>query len=192
MNTNINIEDTDDDLKGMAPHLFKVKNNNSFKATDDYFEHFTARIQNAVNSFEEIKEEAPALASIPKYNPFEVPKDYFDYLPSRVQESVIKSKSKNVFVEWLILLIKPRFAFPVVITFLIAVAGIKFMNNNAAFPQTEVAEEISTEDQLYNIDEATLIESVAATDINEVKVMPAEDASIQNYLIENNVDETNL
>ena len=192
MNTNNNIEDTDDNLKGMAPHLFKVKSNSPFKSTDDYFEHFTSRIQNAVTGFEEIKDEAPTLASIPKYNPFEVPKDYFDYLPSRVQESVIKSKSSNVLMEWLVLLIKPRFAFPVVITFLIAVAGIKFMNNNAAFPQTEVAEEISTEDQLNNIDEATIIETMNIADNNEAKVIPAEDTSIQNYLIENNVDENNL
>ena len=191
MNSNNDIEDNEDDLKRMAPHLFKVKNNNPFKANHDYFENFSEKIQNSITGFEEIKEEAPVLASIPKYNPFEVPQDYFDYLPSRVQESIIKRKTSNTLIEWLILLVKPRFAFPVVITFLIAVAGIKFMNNMATTPQTEVAEEVSTEDQLYTIDEATIIESVNAND-GENKTAATEDNSIQNYLIENNVDENNL
>ena len=192
MNSINKLEDNDDDLKGMAPHLFKMHGNNPFKANVDYFERFSAKIKNKISDFEEIKNEASFLSEIPKYNPFEVPKDYFDYLPSKVQENIIKAKTSNTFVEWLLLLIKPRFAFPFVITILIAVAGIRFMNNNAALPSTEVAEEISTEEQLYNIDEATIIESVNAGDNTDTKVPTTEDTAIQNYLIDNNVDENNL
>ncbi len=192
MNTINKLEDTDDDLKGLAPHLFKIHGSNPFKANTDYFESFSEKIKNKISDFEEIKNEAPLLSAISKYNPFEVPKDYFDYLPSRVQERVVKTKTGNTFVEWLLLLIKPRFAFPFVITILIAVAGIRFMNNNAALPSTEVAEEISTEEQLYNIDEATIIESVNAGDNTDTKVPTTEDTAIQNYLIDNNVDENNL
>ena len=142
--------------------------------------------------FEEIKEEAPVLASIPKYNPFEVPVDYFEELPTIVQQRAINAKPKTILLEWLLLLIKPRFAFPVLTTLLIAVAGINYMNKNADMPKTEVAEEITTEDQLYNIDEATIIESVNVNQSNENTTVSGEENNIQNYLLENNVDETNL
>ena len=192
MNTNNIIDNEDEDLKGMAPHLYKMKNNNPFKANEDYFETFNSSLQNKVDSFEEIKEEAPVLASIPKYNPFEVPVDYFEELPTIVQQRAINAKPKTILLEWLLLLIKPRFAFPVLTTLLIAVAGINYMNKNADMPKTEVAEEITTEDQLYNIDEATIIESVNVNQSNENTTVSGEENNIQNYLLENNVDETNL
>ena len=66
------------------------------------------------------------------------------------------------------------------------------MNKNADMPKTEVAEEITTEDQLYNIDEATIIESVNVNQSNENTTVSGEENNIQNYLLENNVDETNL
>ena len=66
------------------------------------------------------------------------------------------------------------------------------MTKNASHPNLEFAEEISVEDQLLNIDESTIIESLTA-DVNiENEGVPEEDNSIENYLLENNVDEISI
>ena len=191
MNTNDNISYQDNDLSGMAPKLSKLKNNSPFKASDDYFEKFTSKLQNRIEDFEETHTEAPALSGLPKYNEFEVPADYFDELPTRVQERINKSKTASI-AEWLILLIKPRFAVPVLTVVFVAFAGINFMNKNAVSQNTEFAEEISVEDQLLNIDESTLIESIASETNTDNGNVSSEDNSIENYLIDNNVDESSI
>lgn len=184
--------DNNTDLNISAPHLSKMKNSNPFKADEDYFESFTSKLQHAITNVEELKNEAPVLANIPKYNPFEVPADYFDYLPGRVQHTIIKSKSTVSLSEWLHLLIKPRFVLPFLVTVLISFSGIKYMNSISTLPQNEISEEITTEEQLLNIDETTLIESVSIGETNDNIRASNEETSIQNYLIENNIDENNL
>ncbi len=192
MSTITNIENQDEDLTGQTTHLFKVKNTNPFKANEDYFENFTSKLQNEIDEYEEIKNEAPVLSNIPKYNPFEVPKDYFEELPTIIQQRVINIKQTTSILEWLVLLIKPRFAVPFLTVVFIAVTGINFMNKNADIPKTEIAEEMTTEEQLYNIDEGTLIESLNTNHANEKENQSPDDVNIQNYLIDNNIDETNL
>jgi hypothetical protein len=192
MSNKNNIENQDDDLKGMAPHLFKLNNNGPFKANDDYFENFSSKIQNRINDLEEIKIEAPLLSDIPKYNPFEIPVNYFEDLPGIVQQQAINNKPSTSVIEWLLLFIKPRFAVPVLATIFIAIAGINFMNKNAELPKNEMAEEISVEEQLYNIDEATIIETLPANANTENTDISTEDTTIKNYLIDNHVDESNL
>ena len=193
MNTTDNISNQDDDLSGMAPKLSKLKNNSPFKANDDYFEKFSSKLQNRIDDFEETNAEAPILSNMPKYNEFEVPTDYFDELPSRVQQRIIDTKpSFSSALEWLLLLIRPRFIIPVLTVAFIAVAGINFMNKNAELPKTELAEELSVEDQLYNIDEATIIESLNADGGIENEATSTEDSNIENYLIDNGVDESSI
>ncbi len=192
MSSNNNIENQDEDLTGQAPHLSKVNNSSPFKANEDYFESFTTKLQNEIDDYEEIKTEAPTLATISKYNPFEVPKDYFEYFPTIIQQRVINTKQTTSVIEWLLLLIKPRFAVPFLATIFIASAGINFMNNNAEVPQIEIAEEMTTEQQLYNIDEGTIIETLYAREDNESDNTSSDESSIQNYLMDNNIDESNL
>lgn len=187
-----NISNQDDDLSGMAPKLSKLKANSPFKANDDYFEKFSSKLQNRIDDFEETNVDAPVLSNIPKYNEFEVPADYFDELPSRIQQRIIDNKPTSSILEWLLLLIKPRFVFPVLTVILIAVAGINFMNKNAESSKTEVAEEISVEDQLANIDESTIIESLTGDASKENEKISTEDNSIENYLIDNGVDESSI
>ena len=110
---------------------------------------------------------------------------YFDELPTRVQQRIINSKPSTSPLEWLILLIKPRFVVPVLTVAFIAVLGINYMNKNAELPKTQVAEEISLEDQLLNIDESTIIESLTADASYETEAVTTEDNSIENYLIDN-------
>ena len=185
------ISDQDDDLKG-APHLSNLNANNPFKSDADYFENFASKLQDQINDFEEIKSEAPVLSAIPKYNPFEVPHNYFDELSVNIQQKIINNRSTLSYREWIIQLIRPRFAIPVLATILIAVSGINFMNKHAETQKAEMSDQTSIEEELYSIDESTIIETldpVAGTENGNILV---EDNSIENYLIENNVDETFL
>ncbi|MGZ4034955.1 MAG: hypothetical protein ACXVPY_01015 [Bacteroidia bacterium] len=191
MSNKENISDQDDDLKGMAPRLSKLKTDNPFKTDSDYFENFNSKLQNRIDDFEDIKIEAPVLSQVPRYNEFDVPADYFDELPTRIQQRVVGTKSSSI-IEWLALMIKPRFVVPVLSVVFVAIAGINFMNQNAEIPKTEFAEEISVEDQLSNIDESTLIESITAEPNTESENVSTEDNSIENYLIDNDVDETSI
>ncbi len=184
------IENDDDDLKGMAPQLSKLSSSNPFKADNDYFENFADKLQNRIEDFEEINAEAPLLAGIPKYNPFDVPADYFDELPALIQNRCISSKPSVSIIEWLVLLIKPRFAIPVLATVLCAVAGINFMDKNAEMTKSGRTAEISIEERLNSIDESELIDELA-DDQADLKQNNTNE-SIENYLIDNNIDESNL
>jgi hypothetical protein len=179
MNTRNNISDNEN---------FKGKN--PFKTSDDYFESFINKLQHRVDEFEELKTEAPILSTIPKYNPFETPCDYFDELPTHVQLHIINNKPVIALVEWLLLLIKPRFVLPVLTVTIIAIAGINLTNKNAGTASTQTIEETSLEEHLYTIDESTIIDAVAS---NVSTQNPSEDDnSIENYLIDNNIDELAL
>jgi hypothetical protein len=182
----------DEDLKGMAPELSRLKKDNPFKAENDYFEKFNQKLQNRIDDFEETRNDSPILSNAPKYNEFEVPGNYFDELPTRVQQRVIENKPSSSVLEWLLLLLKPRFAIPVLSVTFMAVVGINYMNKNATLPKTELAEEISVEDQLYNIDESTIIESLTADASADNESVSTEDTNIENYLIENGVEETSI
>ena len=177
MNNDNNIENN-----GLNKHI-------PFNTGSDYFENFVSKINDRVDGYEEIKTIAPFLSNIPKYNPFEVPLGYFDELPATVQQRCTENKVSTSILEWLSLLIKPRFAVPVLATLFIAVAGIDFMNKSAVSYEPAIAEEYTVEEQLYTIDEATIIETLIADAGTDPS---ADDNSIEDYLIDNDIDESNL
>lgn len=191
MNNDNNISNEDNDLNGMAPKLSKLKSNNPFNASKDYFDSFSSKLQNRIEDEEDIKAIAPTLLSIDKYNPFEVPNDYFEELPTIVQERVISRKNESSLPQWLLLLFKPRFAVPLMAIVFISIVGVKYMNNKAEV-KTETAEELSLEDHLYYIDENDIIDQLTADVSVETESASEDDNSIENYLLDNNIDESNL
>lgn len=186
-----NISNEDNDLNGMAPKLSKLSSNNPFNASNDYFDSFTSKLQNRIEDEEDIKAIAPTLLSIDKYNPFEVPADYFEDLPTIVQERVIATKNESSLPQWLLLLFKPRFAVSMMAIVFVSIVGIKYMNNKAEV-KTETAEELSLEDHLYYIDENDIIDQLTADASIETESASEDDNSIENYLLDNNIDESNL
>jgi hypothetical protein len=192
MNDNNNITNEDKDLSGFAPELSKLKAGNTSGPSDSYFESFNVKLKNSIEGIEEIEQFAPTLLNIPKYNPFDIPKDYFDELPSLVQQKAATTNRRTDFIEWLLLFIKPRFVIPLATTIIIAVAGINYMNRNSEIIYPAATEELSLEDHIYYIDEAAIIEQYAADTETENENTLSEDNTIEDYLIDNDIEETDL
>lgn len=186
MDNKNNIEDDNEQLANL--NLSGKKD--PFQPNDDYFNDFTSRLQNRIENFEDIKDTAPVLTSIPKYNPFRLPAGYFDELPGIIQNRCAVPAKDNAIFEWLYLIIKPRFIFPVLTVLLIAFAGIKYSSDRSSQPLTSIADEINIDDQLQAIDETTIVDALAET--SSTAAGDSENDRIVNYLIENNIDETNF
>lgn len=179
------------DNNGNGPHPEFRGNGNPFNAGADYFESFAQKIQSRVDAFEEIKNEAPLLSNIPKYNPFDVPAGYFDELPALVQQRCIHEKARTPLIDWLLFIIRPRFALPVLSVLVIAFGGIYYVNNTVVKTETAATtEEISIDDQLQNIDETMIIEALTAQ--ATIETGDTENDRIVDYLLENDVDEASL
>ncbi len=163
--------------------------NHPFNPDNDYFLDFENRLSGSISNLEEIIHEAPVLSGIPKYNPFEVPAGYFDQLPSVIQNKIIARNENGSLLDWLILMIKPRFAIPVLSVILFAVVGINLVEKNAEQPIVNQMEELTLEDHLCFIDETTIMEDLTAS---SDEVLAENDESIEDYLLENNIEETTL
>lgn len=164
---------------------------NPFKPDNDYFENFQSKIMSRVEEFEELKTEAPVLSNIPKYNPFEVPAYYFEELPTLVQEKCGSKNGQASWKDWLMMVFRPNFAIPVLSVVLIAFTAIYYLEKNEMKIEPVTAEEINVEEQLQNIDESTIIDALTAQ-LNHGTSADNDNDKIMNYLLENNVDETNL
>jgi hypothetical protein len=191
MNNDHNISNEDNDLNGMAPKLSKLSSNNPFNPSDSYFDSFTSKLQNRIDDEEEIKALAPTLLSIDKYNPFEVPKDYFEELPTIIQERVVETKEKSNLIDWLFWLLRPRLAVSMIVILFISILGVYYMNKNTV-KNTEQTEELSLEDNLYYINETDILEHLTADASIENISTSEDDNSIEDYLLDNNIDESNL
>lgn len=191
MNNDHNISNEDNDLNGMAPKLSKLKSNNPFNPSNDYFDSFTSKLQNRIDDEGEIKALAPTLLSIDKYNPFDVPKDYFEDFPTIVQERVIATTEKSTVLDWLFWLLRPRLAVSMIVILCISLVGIYYINNNS-IKNVQSADALTLEDNLYYINESDIFEYLTAdVSINNESVNEEEN-SIEDYLLDNNIDESNL
>jgi hypothetical protein len=189
MNTQRNTEG--EELFDRNSPLFSMNRNNPFGVDASYFEEFETKLKARVDDFEELKADAPFLASIPRSNPFEVPTGYFDELPEHVQVLTTVSQSHFSFKEWFLPFIKPNFIFPVAITILVAILAIHTVNQQVVQPSTGTTAETSMEEQLYPVDESTLVDLLSENAI-ETELASSADETITTYLIDNNVDETAL
>lgn len=157
-----------------------------FGTDSDYFSKLNDRIIERVNEFEELNDIAPTLNKIPKYNPFSVPANYFESFPTVIQTAIATNKKQNNWIEWIILLIKPSFAVPVLSVLLITFIGIKNIDKIES-KDTVTYDSYSIYDELENIDESIIIEEV----IQKISTPEATNNEIEEYLIENEIEELN-
>lgn len=169
--------------------LSSMNRKNPFGLEASYFEDFESKLNERITDYEELKQEAPFLSAIPKYNPFEVPAGYFDELPNQLQELLTAQHSRFSMKDWFFQFIRPNFVIPVVTTLLFAVIAIRVVDKQVEQPKKGMTADLSIEEQLYPIDESTLVDLL--NENTEVSASSGEEP-ITNYLIENNVDEAVL
>lgn len=167
------------------PDNFPKGKETGYRIDPNYFDDFQERLDRSVADLEEIRTIAPILYSIPKHHPFGVPKDYFDELATRVSSHTVKGESWFSSIK---LWFKPRFALPVLTTLLIAITAIRHIDS-LGIPCTAVEnQEITTEEQLYSIDEDLMIDQLSADNTTVTE----QNSDVENYILENTLDETNL
>jgi hypothetical protein len=181
----------EDHLDANSP-LSSRSGKNPFRVDDSYFDEFSAKLSNIITNLEEIEAEAPFLSSIPKYNPFDVPAGYFDELPTIIQELTATKESRFSVKEWLLQLIRPNFAIPVAVTIIIAIAAINLINKQVQQPRIDVTADLFLEEQLYPIDETTLVDLLSNNNEESTTKQVSGDENIADYLLDNNVDEATL
>ncbi|MBL7890867.1 MAG: hypothetical protein JNL24_15035 [Bacteroidia bacterium] len=177
MDQHNNIDDTN--LKG-------IPKQHPFGTESDYFSKLNERIIDRVNEFEELKDMAPTLNQIPKYNPFSVPADYFESFPTEVQNKIAAHKTATKWTDWLVLLFKPSFSVPVLSVLLITFVGIKNIDKMGG-QNAVVQDTYSIYDELEHIEESMLIDEV----VNNADDQVTDDSEIEEYLIENEIEELN-
>jgi hypothetical protein len=171
----------DDELENNAPGLSKMKKENPFSVPENYFESLADNIQQKINSI-------PELERINKENPFQVPENYFESLPSAVREKIAGNKKKNIFEDWISISWNPKYAFAAAAIIIVVILGINYLNRNIPLNKSEnfvTNEEIQSSAYLADLDESVLIEQLEEQSMNS---QVNEDNSIEQYLIENNID----
>jgi len=156
---------------------------------ENYFDSLSENVmQNiaAVPDFEKVSSE----------NPFKVPEGYFDSLPTVIQQRIVEGKNKSVFEEWIAALrFKPKYVFAVAAVTILLVFGIKYFTTS---PVIEVqnnylsCEEVKSSSYMNDMDETTLIDVLEQENKSTSKETVKEDNSIEQYLLDNNVDISQL
>jgi hypothetical protein len=204
----------DKELKEIAPILASITKEVPFMVPANYFDNLSEIISNNViatelaaipkenpfavpaNYFEELLEmiemniAATRLEGIPKENHFAVPANYFERLNSGIQDKVITSKKKEGF-DWIGLLLKPKFSLSL-ITVAVALLIIFKVATNHSINNDKFAfsmKEVVNSGELNNIDESTIIETLYTN--NKTNSSPQQ-GEIEKYLLDNNVDESQI
>ncbi|MEO8148466.1 MAG: hypothetical protein ABI723_12550 [Bacteroidia bacterium] len=155
--------------------------NNDFKYDDD-----------------ELRKDAPKLFGMEKKNPFEVPDGFFDSFSSKIQDKIAAEKKQSV---WSLIyqnITRPKVAIPVLASVCIIVVGIKFLYTPGSINRNdEVAityNDLSQSAYLDDIDESVLTDALNQTTstVNSDSKTESDSYRIENYLIENNIDVTDL
>ena len=210
MNTN---KDIDQELQEMAPTLAAISKVNPYQVPMNYFEHLEDSISKNVlaTSLEVITKENPfevpanyfddltlmierriaatELTVIPKENPFEVPAGYFERLNADITDNVIASKKQKSFA-WKALFSRPKLAVSFATLALAVVFVFKFSTFNKIDKYSFSEQEISNSHFINDIDEGTIIETL----YSETKPNAAiqKQSEIENYLLDNNIDESQI
>jgi hypothetical protein len=173
---------SDNELRKMAPRLSELKRENSFKVPDEYFDSLSRSIQQQIQSLPDFEKTADK-------NHFKVPEGYFDSLPTTIQQRIIDGKKKRISWGQIVdgIFFKPKFILALASAALLVVFSVKYFSR-AITVQPVVAEisvsDLSNSTYLADIDESLLADVVAVQTTSGGE----KDASLEDYLIENNID----
>ena len=173
-----------DEEPGMPEGLSKLRKENPFSVPENYFDSLADQVQQKINVL-------PDWEKSGSENLFKVPDGYFDSLPSSIQQRIADEKRKNVFEEWISVLLQPKFSLSLATLIILAIFGIKYFTKHIDMesPDSISYNEVRNSEYIADMDESTLVDMLEQeNNINDVK----EDNSMEQYLLDNDVDISQL
>lgn len=157
-----------------------LKGNEPFNVPPAYFDELPGKIMDQINTLPDFSKNA-------QINPFIVPDGYFENLPSIVSENILVQKSKLEL--WLSSIQRPRIAIPIAFATIILLVGLFFYKQSSVsiVPVQELtAEDLSNSNFIQSIDEDYIVDIIANQTTDN------SDESIEQYLIDNNIELTQI
>jgi len=178
--------DSDNEMRKIAPRLSELKKENPFIVPDDYFDSLSRSIQQQVQSLPDFEKTAAK-------EHFKVPEGYFDSLPTIIQQRILDEKKKRISWGEIVdgIFFRPKYALALASVAILIVFCIKYFNRPISV-QPALAEisasDIDNSTYLADMDESLLADAVAVQTASGGE----KDASVEDYLIENNIDVNQL
>lgn len=173
---------SDDELEKRTNGLSELKKENPFKVPDQYFDSLPNQIMDKIETL-------PDLQRINKTNPYRVPEGYFDSIPASVQQRILEEKNKkSIFRGLTSISFLPKYSLALAVIIVLVIFGIKFFTKPSTLKAPEnyfSLEEIQNSACFAELDEATLVDALRQQ--NNTITTPV-DNSIEQYLIDNNID----
>lgn len=182
-----------DDLSKIAPLLASLPKQSPFFVPGNYFDNLSSVITEQCVTSEDVKFVSQVMVEIKKENPYSVPASYFEKLPYIIMERCIKPEPQSALTTLNVFVQSHKLSLVLVAAALALFITVKLAPTDSPIREhvgtTITAEDISNSDYLLNIDEDVIIEQLEDQADIEKKNKPSE---IENYLIENNVDELSI
>jgi hypothetical protein len=178
----------DEELRKIAPRLSELKSREAgFTVPGDYFDSLSRSIQQQVQSLPDFEKTAAR-------EHFKVPEGYFDSLPTIIQQRIIDEKKRGINWGEVVgsIFFRPKFALAFASVAILIVFSVKYFNRPISVQPMTVeisASDISNSTYLADLDETLLAEAVAS---HIVVSEEHSDASLEDYLIENHIDISQL
>jgi hypothetical protein len=173
----------EEDLKNIAPNLYKIGKQNPFAVPEGYFDALPSEIEALIHTEQ-------ALSQINNGNAFDVPPGYFDELPFIIQNKVQQEKKPSYAGIVIEFIASKKYAIAAILVIAIAVVSYDlFITTNVDKKELASSEtSVSFEEAASGLDESVLMEeyvsSQAADNSKEIKSDANED-EIVNYLFDN-------
>jgi hypothetical protein len=152
------------------------KNKNPFSVPGEYFENLSGKIMDKVRSLPDYETSAD-------YNPFNVPDDYFEKLPSIISDKIASKKAFSS--QGAVIFSRPRIVIPIAFATIIILAGIflfKQRNHSDNTQQEFTIDDLKNSTYIQSMDEDIFV------DVLSSQKESVQDESIEQYLIDNNID----
>lgn len=161
----------------------KSSTKNPFKIPERYFDELPEKIQREI----EQKEGSPVLLPVRKKD-FKIPQNYFENLPGHINQKIIGKEAKIIsfrsyYNKYKYSAIAVAAAVAAIIALYVFYPSFPGINEREMFVS---AEEISNSFYLQEIDEATLIEEISESSLDDIS---DQETPVEEYLIENGIDE---
>ena len=144
------------------------------------------------NMDDELKD-APLLKSISRENPFKVPDGYFDSFPTIISEKIAAQNSKPGWIIFLQNVFQPKYVVAMCVFAALLTSGIFYFNQAPKLNSQEILlsyDDLNNSNYIEQIDESDLIDAYSSVSNSEVYESSENNADIENYLIDNQTDNT--